>query len=668
MFIPWEYVEDKNGNTLLKNLQGSNTIKLNKIPTITDDAVLQFLTQHSISQVGWIHVKKYTKSSNKYICTVNDIENINRIDIPQLHVMSFDIEAYSKNYSFPDPFVVEDKIICISVVSNLWGRKTFHGNEQIMISDFFNYIKNTDIVIGYNTHGFDWKYICHRSDIKSFSKIPSLPSKWTTKQWSSSAYKNIDLLYLDIPGILILDLYHYCNRSYYISDYRLNTVAEHFGMGSKIDLEIHSMWGFYENNNLQPIIDYCEKDCELVIKLVDKINYIFDLFALSNVTHTHPMILFTQGQQVRVKNMLKYECMINGYWGNFKYGESSNYEGATVIDPIPGIYEHCACMDFASLYPSIIVSENICYSTYQESTKTFNKNIFGVIPNLVNKLIDERNKIRNDPSMKAYSNAIKISTNSIYGVFGSKGELNLIPAASMITKIGRESLNRAIEYLRQKNFLVVYGDTDSCIYTNRRKLTKEEHIQISNEVTSLFNKPIQMKYEAMYKKFLVLGKKMYITLTYDDSITYKGVIAARRDTCKFMTDFYKDIVSKIMRDEKFRDTIRYTIKNISYIPENQFYMRKTYNGPYKSETYPLEVYNKKYGPLNVGEIFYIKICQGTTVGDRMRPKQAIEPIDYYWYLKRLVNPIDSVMESSGKVFRLKYNIELMLKDESMEQV
>jgi len=42
----------------------------------------------------------------------------------------------------------------------------------------------------------------------------------------------------------------------------------------------------------------------------------------------------------------------------------STYEGATVLEPKSGFYEKpVATLDFASLYPSIMMAHNLCYST-----------------------------------------------------------------------------------------------------------------------------------------------------------------------------------------------------------------------------------------------------------------------------------------------------------------
>lgn len=40
------------------------------------------------------------------------------------------------------------------------------------------------------------------------------------------------------------------------------------------------------------------------------------------------------------------------------------YEGATVIEPLRGFYSRpIATLDFASLYPSIMIAHNLCYTT-----------------------------------------------------------------------------------------------------------------------------------------------------------------------------------------------------------------------------------------------------------------------------------------------------------------
>ena len=45
-------------------------------------------------------------------------------------------------------------------------------------------------------------------------------------------------------------------------------------------------------------------------------------------------------------------------------GDEVAYEGATVIPPKSGFYDNpISTLDFASLYPSIMMAHNLCYST-----------------------------------------------------------------------------------------------------------------------------------------------------------------------------------------------------------------------------------------------------------------------------------------------------------------
>jgi DNA polymerase elongation subunit (family B) len=43
-----------------------------------------------------------------------------------------------------------------------------------------------------------------------------------------------------------------------------------------------------------------------------------------------------------------------------------SFTGATVLEPVPGMYldDNIAVLDFASLYPTIMISRNLCYSTF----------------------------------------------------------------------------------------------------------------------------------------------------------------------------------------------------------------------------------------------------------------------------------------------------------------
>jgi DNA polymerase delta subunit 1 len=56
-----------------------------------------------------------------------------------------------------------------------------------------------------------------------------------------------------------------------------------------------------------------------------------------------------------------------------KSTNNDKYQGAFVLDPKKGYYKvPIATLDFASLYPSIMMAHNLCYTTIIEDPKVRN--------------------------------------------------------------------------------------------------------------------------------------------------------------------------------------------------------------------------------------------------------------------------------------------------------
>ena len=76
--------------------------------------------------------------------------------------------------------------------------------------------------------------------------------------------------------------------------------------------------------------------------------------------------LQTRGQQIKVisqllRKAMEQDLLIPTYQSQ---ASEENYEGATVIEPVRGYYDvPIATLDFASLYPSIMMAHNLCYTT-----------------------------------------------------------------------------------------------------------------------------------------------------------------------------------------------------------------------------------------------------------------------------------------------------------------
>lgn len=122
------------------------------------------------------------------------------------------------------------------------------------------------------------------------------------------------------------------------------------------------------------------------MRLLEKLMCLFNLTEMSRVTGVPISYLFTRGQQIKVASQLyrkasEYDLIIP----TEKVGQSEGkYEGAVVIEPTRGYYiDPVATLDFASLYPSIMMAHNLCYSTLipLEEVKNYNQDQYTRTPN-----------------------------------------------------------------------------------------------------------------------------------------------------------------------------------------------------------------------------------------------------------------------------------------------
>lgn len=173
---------------------------------------------------------------------------------------------------------------------------------------------------------------------------------------------------INFEGRVPFDLLLVLVRDYKLRSYSLNAVSYHFLQEQKEDVH-HSIITDLQNGNAQTrrrLAVYCLKDAYLPLRLLEKLMCIINYMEMARVTGVPLSSLLTRGQQIKVVSQLLRKSKEKGYLMPTHQGTGSDdqYEGATVIEPKKGYYaDPIATLDFSSLYPSIMMAHNLCYTT-----------------------------------------------------------------------------------------------------------------------------------------------------------------------------------------------------------------------------------------------------------------------------------------------------------------
>lgn len=590
--------------------------------------------------------------------------------------MCFDIEVYSFDGNFPDAKIRENEIFQIGVVIDTYENKTDKyiftlGNyelngiivysfdsEEKLIFGFLDFVfskKKPDIFFGYNSNNFDLKYI------KSRANRYGLKFKFVYNKYTDS-YNH--------PGMIVGDLYKIILKEHRLESYTLENVSIHFLKESKNDFSYSNVFSAYKNykeNNdvhlMKECAEYCVKDAHLVLQLLKKLNIINFLISSSNIVGTSFSNFINLGAQNKVISQIykfvnpkNYIIPIKSY-DQSNSSDDSGYVGALVFKPEPGIYKNVIPFDFCSLYPSIMIQNNLCFSTCIENVDVddtgklevaindnekyyFKKRSIrqGVLPELLQTLLLERNRVKDEIKIASDDEisklldsrqlALKISANSIYGFCGmSRGKLTMKAVAAATTSIGRGNLIKAKEILTQKfNMELVYGDTDSnYVQFKDGKFDGYNELwarclDLEKSLLEYFEAPMKLAFEeAIYKNFLILTKKRYIcekiidaTGMQDSKYFLRGVLLKRRDFPNVTKNLYKKIVDLI-----FLEKTHVVIDNIfemymrmltCQIPINDYIFSKSVRDVllYKNKPLPVEVKERK---KKLENLFIFTKCQ-----------------------------------------------------------
>ena len=114
------------------------------------------------------------------------------------------------------------------------------------------------------------------------------------------------------------------------------------------------------------IAKYCIQDCNLVHNLLKKIDVVTGFVEMANICSVPIDFLVMRGQGIKLFSFIAQKCReAKTLIPVLEKKDDGGYEGAIVLDPKCGLYldEPVACVDYSSLYPSSMISENLSHDS-----------------------------------------------------------------------------------------------------------------------------------------------------------------------------------------------------------------------------------------------------------------------------------------------------------------
>src|SRR4051812_1273959 len=405
--------------------------------------------------------------------------------------------------------------------------------------------RDPDVIEGHDLFRFDLPYLVARAR-KAKTKLDWGRSGGFLRSRPSRlqiAEKTIDYPKFAVDGrhfvdtFLLAQFYDVGMRT--LSGFERMDVAQHFGFCDSA--EVSSLVGkklqraYRDNNELFRKRALCAvRETRAVAELLSPSYFIQaqifpynyqDVIVRGNATRINALFL---REYFRQRHSIPELPMSRGFEG----GYTAMFQTGVLRD-----VWHC---DIASLYPSVMLQFD-CFP------QTDQLQIFrSLLTDLRKFRLETKAAMRaasdraEQQNLHALQNTFKILINSFYGYLGfAQGHFADFDAAARVTQIGRELLQKMIDWLNSRGAQVIEVDTDGIYFVPPAGSEPE---QLRSELAKELPPGIEVELDEQFEAMFSYKAKNYALLTKDGEVIMKGGALKSRGLEKFQRVFMEEVI------------------------------------------------------------------------------------------------------------------------------
>ncbi len=573
----------------------------------------RFLIDRNLGGMVWVSAEgnsvdpaRYIRASNSggsrcenFACDssilASGFKKVENLTIAPLKYLAFDIECLPFEGGMPSPDVSPIIMISFSFEPEYRGYKTLvllakpsEGlnsdvlpckNETEMLNRFFEIFceYDPDIVVGYNHQDFDIPYITDR--VKTLVAKGEVINPVVGRDGSKIGYRRFGLITrTEVKGRVVVDALPLVRRAFSLKQYTLRVVSKELLNREKLDvppLEMEEYW-LDTGDKFKKFVDYSRRDAELALELILNLRLLDKYIALAQVSGSLLQEIVDGGQTSMVETLLLREFGLrdrvllpkpdDGVSAE-RHEMSSDLKGGEVLEPQKGLLKNVLILDYKSLYPTIMMAHNLCYTTVVTGDRPDGVTIKppsggefvspevskGIVPSILEDLLNQRTQTKKRMRRTSDGNeyrvldatqlALKILLNSFYGYSGyARARLYSLKLANAVTSFGRSNILNTREIINSTigkivlrgeaallldeagepspsdkvvELSVAYGDTDSVFVhcKARGDLSLEDVSLVGNRLSDIVSAslpdPMELEFESVAKRALLIAKKRY---------------------------------------------------------------------------------------------------------------------------------------------------------------